>query len=106
MTKEKDMAEMVRVNTRISTEVNEWLDNESKRSGVPKSTLIFLALESYMTQKIAMRQVNVLAKLVDDIETLKTNISDLTRDASGMVHVAQSEASLDSEQKCDSLSEA
>jgi len=70
-------AEMVRVNTRISSEINDWLDEESKRTGVPKSTMIFLALEGYMQQKTAMRQVNVLAKLMDDIETLKTNISDL-----------------------------
>lgn len=70
-------AEMVRVNTRISKELNEWLDAESQRSGVSKSTLVFLALEGYMQQKTAMRQVNVLAKLIDDIETLKTNISEI-----------------------------
>lgn len=51
------MAEMVRVNTRISSELNEWLDKRSKATGVPKSALINIALEQYVMQ---VRSVNAL----------------------------------------------
>lgn len=51
------MAEMVRVNTRISSELNEWLDKRSKETGVPKSALINIALEQYVMQ---VRSVNAL----------------------------------------------
>jgi len=40
-------AEMVRINTRISKSANEWLDKRSDETGIPKSTLIFLAIENY-----------------------------------------------------------
>ena len=36
------MAEMVRINTRIGADANAWLDAESERTGVSKSTLIHL----------------------------------------------------------------
>ncbi|WP_144536287.1 hypothetical protein [Bacillus mobilis] len=56
----KPQAEMVRVNTRISKEVNGWLDEKSARTGVPKSTLIYLALEQYIQQQ---KMVEELPKL-------------------------------------------
>lgn len=66
---------MVRVNTRISKQLNEWLDEESEKSGVPKSTIIFLALEMYMQQKTAMQKVDTLANLTKDVELLKSIIA-------------------------------
>lgn len=51
------MADMVRVNTRISTEINEWLDERSDKTGVPKSSIIHIALEQYMIQ---LRSMNAL----------------------------------------------
>ena len=62
------MSEMVRVNTRISSELNEWLDEESKRTGVPKSTLIHLALTMYMQQKRAVGSLEEVIKRLDRIE--------------------------------------
>ena len=59
---------MVRVNTRISAELNRWLDEESQRSGVPKSTLIHLALTSYMQQKRAISSLEEVIKRLDRIE--------------------------------------
>lgn len=62
------MSDMVRVNTRISRELNVWLDNESKRTGVPKSTLIHLALTMYMHQQRAIGSIEEVVKRLDRIE--------------------------------------
>lgn len=40
-------AEMMRITTRISQTANDWLDKTSKETGIPKSTLISLAIEKY-----------------------------------------------------------
>lgn len=53
----QEQREAVRVNSRISAEINDWLDMRSKMTGVPKSSIIHLALESYMIQ---MRSVSAL----------------------------------------------
>lgn len=45
------MSCMVRINTRISKTLNDWLDKRSKETGVPKSTLVFFAIEQYMQQQ-------------------------------------------------------
>ena len=42
--------EMKRVNTKLSIEQHEWLEEESKRKGIPKSTLIMMAIEKYMNE--------------------------------------------------------
>lgn len=62
------MPEMVRVNTRISAELNRWLDEESERTGVPKSTLIHLALTTYMQQQRAIGSLEEIIKRLDRIE--------------------------------------
>lgn len=62
------MTKMVRVNTRISDELNMWLDEESKRTGVPKSTLIHLALTVYMQQQRAICTMEEIVKRLDRIE--------------------------------------
>ena len=62
------MTKMVRVNTRISAELNRWLDEESQQAGVPKSTLIHLALTSYMQQKRAISSLEEVIKRLDRIE--------------------------------------
>jgi hypothetical protein len=64
-------AEMVRVNTRISKEINDWLDEQSASSGVPKSTLIFLALEQYMSHKKAANMLPLVQQLMVDVERMK-----------------------------------
>lgn len=70
------MAEMFRVNTRIGLDANEWLDKESERTGVPKSTLIHLAIEQYIQQKevinsmSGMGTVEVLLERLEKLESL------------------------------------
>lgn len=71
------MAEMVRINTRISKTLNDWLDAKSEETGVPKSTLVFMSLDSTMNQEKAMEVVNnasVLQSLIQEIQTLKESV--------------------------------
>ena len=65
------MAEMVRINTRISKEINEWLDNETEKAGVPKSTLIFLALDQYVNQKRVMKDFNNMGVVLEKLEQIE-----------------------------------
>jgi len=44
------MAELVRVNTRIGKHHNDWLDEESARTGMSKSSIVQLAIDNYMRQ--------------------------------------------------------
>lgn len=62
------MNKMVRVNTRISNELNNWLNNESIRTGVSKSTIIHLALTTYMQQTRAINSMDEVIKRLDRIE--------------------------------------
>lgn len=62
------MPKMVRVNTRISADLNRWLDEESHRTGVPKSTLIHLALTTYMQQQRAIGSMEEIVKRLDRLE--------------------------------------
>ncbi|WP_144488567.1 ribbon-helix-helix domain-containing protein [Bacillus sp. ABP14] len=58
------MSEMVRVNTRISKKLNDSLDEYSKESGVPKSTLVHLALENYVNQKVMLEQMPKMQQML------------------------------------------
>jgi len=64
----KQTIEMVRVNTRISKKMNDWLEKQSAETGVPKSTLIYLALETYVQQKEAMDGMTVLLEKLERLE--------------------------------------
>lgn len=70
------MAEMVRVNTRIGANVNEWLDKYSEETGVPKSTIIHLAIEMFMQQKQAMKVSIDLVKIAEAFERLEKKIDE------------------------------
>lgn len=63
--------EMVRVNTRISEKANNWLDKESNNTGLPKSTLILLAVENYIQQKEAMSMMGDMGQVVDKLNELE-----------------------------------
>lgn len=62
------MAEMVRVNARVSVDVNKWLDEYSKESGVSKSTIVYMALEQFKTTKVATDSFGDMAKIAKDID--------------------------------------
>ncbi|HCG4536391.1 TPA: ribbon-helix-helix domain-containing protein [Salmonella enterica subsp. enterica serovar Typhi str. AG3] len=69
------MGEMVRVNTRIGSNANDWLDNYSKETGIPKSTLIHLAIEHYIQHKEAMERMADMGQIVEAIERLEKRLN-------------------------------
>jgi hypothetical protein len=64
---------LVRVNTNITEEINEWLNSESARTGVPKSSLILMALSQYKDQKNVMAQIPELLNAMQNLQTLEKN---------------------------------
>jgi len=68
------MAEMMRINTRISSTLNDWLDEQSNETGLPKSTLVMLALENYWQQKEVMKSMSDMGSIMDKLEQLEVKI--------------------------------
>lgn len=63
-----------RVNSRLGYTQNAWLDDESKRTGISKSSLIQIAVEQYISQKQALNAMNDMTSLVGKLEFLETEI--------------------------------
>ena len=61
---------LVRVNTRIGAHHNDWLDKESARTGVSKSGLIQLAIDSYKMQNEAIHTLDKMVKKIENLENL------------------------------------
>lgn len=68
------MADMVRVNTRISAKLNEWLDKQSEETGVPKSTQIMLALEGYYQQKEVLSKMSDMNAIIDKLNEIQKQV--------------------------------
>lgn len=68
---ETEKKEMVRVNTRISQNANNWLDSESNKTGIPKSTLILLAIENYIREKQVIKGMEDMSDLYHKMEELE-----------------------------------
>lgn len=58
----------VRVNTRVSQKMNEWLDKQVEEMGFPKSTVIMLALEEYKKQKDTLDMAEVMQEMMSYIK--------------------------------------
>ncbi len=65
---------LVRVNTRISTDLNNWLDNESKKTGLSKSSIMMMATENHRREKEAMGMMADIGDLVTKINELELAI--------------------------------
>ena len=65
-----------RVNARLGYTQNKWLDEESARTGISKSSLIQMAVEQYISQKQALNAMNDMSALVDKVEGLETLLKD------------------------------
>lgn len=66
--------EMVRINTRISKTSNEWLDNYSAETGLPKSTIIMMAIEGFIKEKEVMDRMADMGDIVAKLEQLEKKI--------------------------------
>lgn len=52
-----------RMNISISDDMREWLEKESKRLSVPMSSLIIMALNTYITQQKTIEMVDLAREL-------------------------------------------
>lgn len=66
--------EMIRVNTRISMTANKWLDNYSADTGLPKSTIIMMAIEDYIKQKDVIERMGDMNELYKKLEEIERKI--------------------------------
>lgn len=71
------MSGMIRVNTRISEDLNDWLDDYSQQTGLPKSTLIHLALENYRREKETFEMMGDMSNIMNKIDSLEGLIKQL-----------------------------
>lgn len=63
----------VRLNTRVSSRLNDWLDKKSAEMGVSKSALVAMAIESYRVQ---METVDVMPTLLKKLEEMGIGVGD------------------------------
>lgn len=63
-----------RVNARLGYTQNAWLDEESKRTGISKSSLIQLAVEQYISQKQALNAMGDMSVMIRKLETIESEI--------------------------------
>lgn len=69
-----DEQNLVRVNSRLGYTQNEWLDNESKRTGLSKSGLIQMAVEQYITQKQALSAMGDISVVFEKLEKIESEM--------------------------------
>lgn len=62
---------MKRVNIRVSPEVDNWYADKSSKTGLSKSALMYLALESYMQQQTLTESLPALISRIDKLESLR-----------------------------------
>ena len=63
--------DIVRVNTRLSKKMNDWLDKRSAETGISKSSLIYLALEQYQTQLTAINSMAEIESIMERLDEVK-----------------------------------
>ena len=59
---------VVRVGTRLSSNLNDWFDNQSKKTGISKSSLIAIACESYRKEQELVTNIPEMIKVKDLLE--------------------------------------
>lgn len=60
-----------RVNSRLGYTQNAWLDEESKRTGISKSSLIQIAVEQYIAQKQALNAMGDMSVMIEKLENIE-----------------------------------
>jgi len=63
----KDFEEPVRKNIRMPKELTDWLEKESKRTAIPASSLITIAVERYIEQKEGLANAGQVAELLQQV---------------------------------------
>jgi len=63
------MEQLVRINTRISSALNDWLDSTSLETGLSKSAIVMMAVEQYKMQSQALTTMDEVLKRLKKLET-------------------------------------
>lgn len=79
MKKEKTLQ---RVNSRLGYTQNKWLDEESKLTGISKSSLIQMAVEQYIAQKQALNAMYDMPSMIEKLESLETLLKEQNKEKS------------------------
>lgn len=61
------MKKPVRLNTRVSHDLNEWLDKQSEEMAISKSALVAIAVENYRKEKETVEALPVLLKKLEEV---------------------------------------
>lgn len=60
-----------RLNCNVPSDIYDWVDNESKTTGIMKSTIVYVALKTYIDQQKALRMsemVDAYTKKKEEVE--------------------------------------
>lgn len=63
-----------RLNVKVSAEINDWLDAESKKAGVPKSSLVYFAVERYVHEQTAIKSMAGLPEIMAKLDSLEKKV--------------------------------
>lgn len=66
-----DNREPMRLSVRVSADLNDWLDNESKAMGMPKSAIVAFATELYRQQKNVTGNMPSMISLMEQADLKK-----------------------------------
>lgn len=64
----------VKVIAQISQSINAQLVEESERLGIPKTSIVTMALEQYFSQKQAMRAMADIGQVIQKLEDIEKRI--------------------------------
>lgn len=59
---------VIRVGTKLADDLNDWFDNQSKKTGISKSSLIALACESYRKEQELVTNIPKMLQVKDLLE--------------------------------------
>ena len=59
---------VVRVGTKLADDLNSWLDNQSEKTGISKSSLIALACENYRKEQELVTNIPKFMQIKDFFE--------------------------------------
>lgn len=64
----------VKVIAQVSQSINAQLVEESERLGIPKTSIVTMALEQYFSQKQAMRAMSDMGQVIQKLEDIEKRI--------------------------------
>jgi hypothetical protein len=76
----KEQKKLQRVNSRLGYTQNKWLDEESARTGISKSSLIQMAVEQYIAQKQALNAMYDMESIIDKLEGVETLLKNQSKE--------------------------